>query len=784
MIESYARWVIRWRWLVIVFSVASALLMASGMQYFKIDNDYRVFFGPDNPQLVAFEELQDTYTKNDNVLIVLAPEDGQVFTKEIMAAVIDITERAWQIPFSSRVDSLTNYQHTVAVGDDLVVGDLVEDATALTEQDLEDIKQVSLKEPALIHRLVSTKADITAINVTIELPGEDMTAELPQTIDEVRKIESYIRETYPEMGVYLTGIAMMNNAFQEAAQSDAQSLVPMAFLLIIVMVYLQLRGFGGTVGTAIVILLSIMSAMGVTIASGVNITPPVMSAPTIILTLGVADCVHVLTNWMQRMRLGESKQDAMVHSLQLNMMPIFLTSVTTAIGFLTLNFSDVPPFHDLGNISAIGVLFAWIYAVLLLPALMMVLPVRIRQEVSKPSLVMERFAEWVIARHRQLVIIMSAIIIGLVALIPLNEANDIYVEYFDESIQFRTDTDFVVDNLTGMYLIDFSLNSKDDGGNGIATPVFLQQVEEFANWLREQPEVIHVNSITDVFKRVNRSMHGDDESWYKLPEARDMGAQYLLLYEMSLPYGLDLNNQIDIGKQSTRLTATLETLSTVQVLSLEKRIYDWMQQNTPAIATLGSSPTVMFSHIGMKNIKSMMTGAIVALVLISMILVFALRSWRYGLLSLIPNLAPAGMAFGIWGVIDGEIGMSISVVTAMTLGIVVDDTIHFLSKYIRARREYGESAVDSVRYAFRTVGVALWITSVALVAGFMVLMTSAFELNASMGLLVAIVIALALVADFLLLPGLLIRFDRWLNPEQAEDSEKTKMELHIEATKA
>ena len=364
------------------------------------------------------------------------------------------------------------------------------------------------------------------------------------------------------------------------------------------------------------------------------------------------------------------------------------------LGFLSLNFNDAPPFHDLGNISAVGVLFAWIYAVFFLPALMMVLPVRIRQGASKPSELMERFAEWVVARHRMLVLAMSAIVILLVSLIPLNEANDVYVEYFDESIQFRTDTDFVVDNLTGMYLIDFSLDSGDSSGNGIAEPGFLLQVEALANWLREQPEVIHVNTVTDVFKRVNRSMHGDDGAWYRLPEQRDLAAQYLLLYEMSLPYGLDLNNQIDIGKQSTRLTATLETLSSVQVLELEQRIHNWMQQNTPDIATLGSGPTVMFSHIGMQNIRSMLTGAVVALVLISLIMVFALRSWRYGLLSLIPNLAPAGMAFGIWAIIDGEIGMSISVVTAMTLGIVVDDAI-VVAENITARNDKKDPALVS-----------------------------------------------------------------------------------------
>jgi hypothetical protein len=211
-------------------------------------------------------------------------------------------------------------------------------------------------------------------------------------------------------------------------------------------------------------------------------------------------------------------------------------------------------------------------------------------------------------------------------------------------------------------------------------------------------------------------------------------------------------------------------MSTKEVLALEKRFDDWMLANIPELRAVGASPTVMFAHIGMKNIISMLSGTAFALVLISLILVFALGSWRYGLLSLIPNLVPAGMAFGVWSLIDGEIGMALSVVTAMTLGIVVDDTIHFLSKYLRARREKGLSAEDAVRYAFSTVGVALWVTSIALVAGFLVLATSSFKLNSGMGLLTAIVIAIALIVDFLLLPPLLMKWDKWLSKGQVKTS--------------
>ena len=764
MIKQYAKSLIQWQWVVLLLVIAIVVLAGSGAKNLTFNNDYRIFFNDDDKRLVAFENLQDTYTKNDNILIGIAPKDGNVFTRETLAAIEDITQRAWKTPYSIRVDSLANYQHTESVGDDMSVASLYEDAKNLSDEELARIKKISLNEPLLVHRQISKTGHMSAINIVIEIPPEgNMTAIVPQVVEHARELKAYTNETYPELDVYLTGIVMMNNAFAEASKYDMSHLIPMTFLVILVSVFLLLRSFNGIVATMLVILFSIVTAMGLAGWSGMQLSPPVMSSPVIILTLAVADCVHILSTWMQQMRNGVEKRAAMIESLRINFGPIFLTSLTTAIGFLSLNFSDAPPFRDLGNIAAMGVMAAFFFSVTLLPALATLLPSKVKQtnEESVMKTIMVSFADWVIAKQKILFIGMTTLAIVLIAFIPKNELNDIYVEYFDERIQFRTDTDFVVKNMTGVYFIDYSLDSKKSGA--ISEPEVLAQIDKFSEWLRTQPEVIHVNTITDTFKRLNRNMHGDDQSWYKLPENRELTAQYLLLYEMSLPYGLDLNNQIDIEKKSTRLSVTMETLSTQEVLAFERRVEAWMTTNTPLIKSVGASPTVMFAHIGMKNIISMLTGTTVALVLISIILIIALGSVRYGLLSLVPNLVPAGMAFGFWAIMDGEIGLALSVVTAMTLGIVVDDTIHFLSKYIRARREQNLSAEDAVRYAFSTVGVALWVTSLALIAGFMVLSTSSFELNAGMGLLTSIVIAFALMADFLLLPPLLIKLDGWLS---------------------
>ena len=754
MVESYARWIVRWRWLVLLVSLVAVVLLASGGQFLKFTNDYRVFFSKENPYLAAFENLQDTYTKNDNVLIMLVPRSGNVFTPEALTAVVDLTDQAWQTPYSTRVDSLSNYQHTYAEADDLVVIDLVENPEQLSESDLEYIRQVAVNEPLLVDRIVSPKGHATGVNITVQLPGIDQGKEVPEIVTYIRPLIAEMENKYPDIDFYVTGIVMMNNAFPEASQDDMKQLVPFAFLAIIIGLIIFVRTVSGTFGTVIVIFMSIAAAMGTAGWLGIKLTPPSASAPLMILTLAVADCVHFLTNFVHGMREGHSKHASIIESLRINFFPIFLTSLTTVIGFLSLNFSDAPPFRDLGNITAIGVTFAFIFSVSFLPALVAVLPVHIKpgQQVSQVS--MHRLAEFVIKHRRNLLIVVGVSAFVFTAMIPRNELNDVFVEYFDESIEFRVHTDTVADNLTGMYFIDYSVPAGDSGG--VSGPEFLQEVESFANWMREQPEVLHVNTITDTFKRLNRNMHADDDEWYRLPEERDLAAQYLLLYEMSLPYGLDLNNQINIDKSATRVSVTLKTISSNEVLALERRAQQWFAENAPELTVKGASPTIMFANIGKRNIESMLVGTSVALVLISFVLIFALRSLKLGIISLVPNLLPAGVAFGLWGLFVGEVGLALSVVAAMSLGIVVDDSVHFLSKFVRARREKGLDVRDAVRYAFSTVGVALLVTTLVLFAGFMVLAQSAFELNSGMGLLTGVTIVIALVLDFLLLPPILI----------------------------
>ena len=758
MWQTYSNWVVRVPWLVILISLACTTAAGYGIRSVYFKSDYRMFFSEDNPELLAFDALQKTYTRDDNILLVVTPKNGDVFTAQNLALAEELTQRLWQTPYSTRVDSLTNFQNSTADRDNLIVNDLVRHAAQLTPAELARLKQVALAEPLLVHRLVSPDATVMGVNVVVQRPGHDEDAETRDATAFVRTVVREVHATHPDVEVRATGSILMDTAFAESSEWDLKTLTPAMLVMIALALWWFLHSFLGMCAAVMMMTLSIVSAVGLAGWLDIAFSPSSIPAPTILLTLAVADSVHILTTYYGGLSRGLAKRAAIQDSLLVNGKAIFVTNLTTAIGFASMNFSESPPFRDLGNITAMGVGAAYLLTMGFLPACLMVLPV----QQGRTDLARSQTVAWVmrwIIRHRYA--LPAWLLVGIVACmagIPLNTLDDEYVKYFSDSVEFRRDTDYTTEHLTGIYSIDYSLEQSQDGG--IHEPAVLHQVEGFVRWYRQQPEVLHVYALTDVLKRLHQNMHGDDPAWYRLPETRALAAQYLLLFEMSLPYGLDLNDRVNVRKSATRVTATLRSVSSQQVIDLEARAQAWLRAHAPLIShTDGTGSTLLFAHIGQRNIVSMISGELLSIACISLILIVVLRSVGLGLLSLIPNLVPAGMAFGMWGVAVGQVGMASSVVAAMTLGILVDDTVHFLSKYQQARTDRLLDPGAALEYAGATVGHALWVTSAVLILGFLVFTLSSFRINYEMGLLTAIIFALGLFAEFVLLPPIVLLYE-------------------------
>lgn len=762
----------RYRIVLAIFSLVLTVFITLGAQKLYFEADYKIYFEKDDPHLLAHEEIQDAYTKTDNIAVLIKPMQGDIFNKKMLTLVHDLTEIAWQTPFVVRVDSLSNFQHTSAQDDDLLVDSLVLEPAELDAKRINDIKTVALTEKELYNRMISVDGDVALINIILELPPVvDLNADIetqrqqrterdsshPAVVNFWRDVISQQEQEYGDVEMHLNGVTVITNSFNESALDDTTTLIPLVYIVILISLALFLRSIGAVFGSLLIIICASLASIGSAGWIGYALNTTNLSTPLIVLTIAVCDAVHLLSIYLRNLSLGLSAEEAMSESLRLNAQPIILTSITTAVGFLTLNFSISPPFQELGNMTAIGVIWAMVLTFTMLPAVSMFL-VRKRKPVRTQNNYLALFADVIINNHIKVLVVASIVAVSLIAMMPLNVVDDDPITYFKKGVPFRDASEFSIEHLPAVKDLSFSISCGE--ASCINDPSFLNMLDRFSDWLKTKPSVEHVSSYSNVIKRLNKSMNGDQKKFYQIPEQADLSAQYNLMYEMSLPYGLDLNNQLDLDKSSSKISIMTNQITNAELINLADEAHKWLKDNHGENVKPGASVSLMFAHIGENNIRSMIVGGFFALLGITLTILIALKSFRYALVSLVPNCIPAFMAFGLWGLLVGQVNMAVASVFSISLGILVDDTVHFISKYRRGRLVKNLSPEEAIHYAFNNVGLALIITTVVLALGFGILGFSDFNLNAMSGSLVAITIVLALVFDFLMLPPILMLCDK------------------------
>lgn len=744
-------------------SMMVLILVAAGAARLTFTPDFRTYFSDDNPQLQSFEALEDAFNKRDNVSLILSPENGDIYDPRFLALVVELTELAWQTPYSRRVDSLSNHQHLQATVEGLSASDLIDEGVLADEQALRAVRDYASEEETLLHSIVSPDGKATAINVTLTLPADNVKA-TGEVVTWLREQLAPIQEANKDKAtIQLFGSAVINLALEEAVAGDLALLIPVSTLLMYVLLVILLRSWTGMLITMSVITLSIVAVFGLAGWAGGALTPVAGIIPNMVMIIAVADCVHLLVSFYHYLSEGQERREAVVSALRINFKPMLITSVTTAIGLLCLNFSEAPPYRALGNMAASGALIAFLLTITLAPALMCWLPPGRKSSQGHGSArlypVMQKLADMIIARRYLTLAISAAVVVLCASLISQNKMYERWYVYYDDSFAVRKAMEFSDEHLSGINFIQYRIDGVGPGT--INDPEYLQQLDQLVAWIETQPGVTNVDSIVPSLRRVHRLLNTGSEDDSRLPESRERAAQNLLLYEMSLPFGLGTDEYLNIDRSAARIGVFVHKTDSRTLLALDETIRRWAEGNTPVLSlSEGTGLDMVFAHISDRNMISLLQGTAIALVLISLLLAPVVRSWRIGVVSLVPNLVPALVAYGIWGITVGYVDLGLSVVACMSLGLVVDDTIHFLSKYVLARRELGKSPEDAIRYAFGTVGTAMLVTTVVLAAGFAILVLSPFSPTWGMGGLLSLTIVAALVFDFLLLPPLLLLVDR------------------------
>ena len=758
----------------LLLGLVAFLVVAFGLSMARFSTDYRIFFSKDDPGLAAFEHLESTFTKTDNVLFVVkAPgdEDGAIFDADALEAIQELTTVGWTLPHASRVDSLTNFQHPEAkAGGDILVGELVpRPARELDAAGLAHVRAAAASEPLLAGSLLARNGRTAAVNVTLHLPGKQPT-EVSETADAARKAVATARARHPKLDIRASGMAFMNDAFMQASMRDMGVMMPLMVLVMLIGMVFVMRSGLATLAVAAIIAVSALMSMAVAGWLHYPLTPPAVAAPMIVLTVAVADGVHIVLAAMEAMREGKTRPAAVILSLEKNLEAITYTWLTTIVGFVCLNYSEAPPVTHLANMTCFGVTIAFLYSFTVLPALLVILPMKARgvaKSAPRPRDARPTAMEWVAAFvvKRRLPLLIGTVAITVVAGFQASrlETNDQFVKYFDTSIPFRRDVDFTMKNLSGIYRLEYQVGS--EGPSGIADPAYLERLDAFGGWLRAQPEVEHVYSIADVVKRVNQVVSGDDPAAYRIPASREAVSEALLVYEMGLPQGLDLTDRVNVDKSAARLTVTVKDVSSKQMTVFTERSEAWLRANAPKpMWAEATGPVVIFSRLGDRNAKSMVQGDFVSLALISLCMIIVLRSLRLGLLSVLPNVIPIVVGYGLWRVFVGQMNIVASVAGSISLGIIVDDTIHFLTRY-KAMKAKGLDAETAMTKTLTHVGPAMLGTSVILVLGFGVLTLSSFQMTSYLGWLSVIIVAVAPLTDLVLAPALVLMFHKDPTPK-------------------
>ena len=757
--KDFAKLLIKYRYLSIGLVLIAVCLLATGLTKLTFNPDLETYFPEGHPAVIRYNEIDDMFIPTDNLIIAVHSNEGTLFNGDSLKVIEELTKKSWTIPYSVRVDSLTNYSYVKSVNDDLIVEPFIEEAEKKSIEFFEKRENLVAGEDIIYKSLISEDKKTSVVSIIVDPPGPNKEDQNSELINYILGFIEPIKESNENLDIRLLGNPYLDYISPRIVKAEMPVVMPLMLLLIFFIVFLMIRSYVAVLATFVVILMSLIATFGSIGILGSPLNQMVTTIPILIITLALADCIHLFSIYFQNRIKGISSKESMEKSLEMNIQPLFLTTISTCIGFLCLNFIEVAPLRDFGNAVAIGIGFAFIFTIFFIAPIVSFFEVKTASKVTKQTRFSTSVGSFILKNGNKLIFSITSISFLILLCIPMNELDENPTQMYAEGFtSFSSDTLWLDEKLSVTFPVNF-LATNEEGQ--VSDPDFLKILDKFSVWLEEREQVNHVTSLANNMKNLNKSMHGDDPEWKKIPENADLSAQYLFFYEMSLPMGLDLNSSISQDRKSTKISATLKDMSANEFKEFNNEVLGYLQQNN--LENMISEPSsfrVIFTYMVEAIVNSLLYGLFIGILLITLIIGLFFRSYLLPALSIFPNILPIGMGFGLWGLFVGDVGFMVAVGMGSTLGVIVDFTVHFLSKYELARKEFKKSVEESVIYSFETVGFALIIMTVVLALGFSVLNLVTFIPIQDFAKFSVICFIGGLIINFLFLPNLLMKFDK------------------------
>ena len=745
----------------IFFALLLIAALVPGIRYMQADFSYRIWFLPDDPMLERFDAFERRFGNDEMVAVVVHSPSG-IFDAESITLVQTITEQMWQVSEVMRVDSLTNYNWTHSEEDELMVEPLVDDELPLTEALLAERRKVALEHEVIPGYLISEDGNTSVIYAQLK-PAIGTTPDFELVANETRAIlaklgddQKTVVEGPGDHRIYLTGPSMVSHTFKEVTQADLSVMVPTLLGALMLFLFISFRRVSGVIIPFLLIVTSICLTLGFAGWLGFKFNNLTATVPHILIAISVADAVHILVTFFQFRGTGMERREAALKTLTKNLQPTLLTSISTAIGFFSFSSAKIVPIVHMGILAGTGTLFAWAITIFLITPMLVFLPIKVKfkQTMAKhdePHPLAMRYSIWLRKKRRMVMGVFAIVITAAIFTALQNEVNSNPFKYFAKNVPTRVANEFAEAQVGGMQGMEITIDS--GATDGIKDPVFLGKVEAFQNWLDGLDHVTKTLAVTDIIKQTNRSLHGDQQEAYVIPDNQELVAQEIFLYTMSLPVGMDLNNRITLDNDMIRMTAMSTLHDSKESLAAIAEIEAKAAEMGLSANVTGKMP--LYHNMNPYVVSAFLTSITMALFLVSILMIIVFKSWKLGLLSMIPNTVPLVLGGAMMMVLGKPLDIGTVLVTSTCLGIAVDDTIHFLSNYNRWRK-LGSTPEEAVAHVITHTGPALFVTTLVLVVGFATFAFSSFVPNINFGIMTAIVLSTALFTDGTLLPAILM----------------------------
>jgi predicted RND superfamily exporter protein len=758
--QNYTNFIDKYKKFIIIFTILSIAMLSISMKNLAFEGNFLIWFDKDSKIVKDYHSFTKIFGNSDGVIVAFQDKNG-IFTKKALSSVDRITQKFSKMKYVVGVTSITNFPY-ISVNpndsDDIIIEEFIQDISNQDDKYFKNKKQLALDEKLILNNLISSDGTTTMISARLQAgvgDKEDISFEIMKNVKKILNDEKKITNYKYHIG----GGASITSSFVKIATKDGGTFTPMVMFCIVVLLFIIFRKWSGAMVPLAVISLAILVVVSMQILLGYKMNNFTANISVFIAAIGIADAVHIYIVWMMHKKDGSSNIEAITSTLQQNMLPIFLTSLTTAIGFASLMVSSIVPIVTFGIATASGAVVAFILSITFMPALLLTLDENHIQKTTKKKISQSFFhrfdyGAFIIKNNIKILVLTIGLFLVFGFGLTKVQVDNNLMKYFDKNVPVRVMSEFVMKNLRGPMSYEIVLDTKNK--DGIKQPDFMKTVDKFYIQLQDKyPQIRHLSSLLDTVKKLNQVMHGDKKEYYKVPDSKNTIAQYLLFYTLSLPQGQEINDKMNISQSKLRISASVDMSNSSKDLEINNWIVKWWE-NTPYSASI-QGKSIMAALMQVNVLDTLTKSLSMALVFITIMMFILLKNIKKVIIFLLPNILPIVLVVGVMGWLGIYIDMGVAISGAIVLGVATDDTIHFLMKYRYIRKS--KPLKDSLNYVLKYAGLAILVTTIILISSFSLFLGSDFLPNFNFAIVTSVALFVALLCDILFLPALLSLVD-------------------------